>query len=99
MKTQVTIKQLEAIVANINRLTNSPAEQYTKQADGSYTPNANCYHLSGAYGGYALHRMSSTPGCTGVSDIFGGHMPKRELANRMWAFLAGLEAKQSLPVA
>jgi hypothetical protein len=97
MKT-VTVGQLEAIVRNINRLTGSPAEQYTKQADGSFKPNANCYHLSGAYGGYALHRMSATPGCTGVSDIFGGHMPKRELAERMWAFIKGLEASTTLPV-
>ena len=97
MKT-ITLDQLEAIVANINRLTNSPSAAYTKHSDGSFTPNANCYHLSGAYGGYALHRMSDKPGCTGVSDIFGGHMPKRELAERMWAFIKGIEAR-TLPVA
>ena len=65
MKT-VTVAQLEAIVANINRLTNSPATTYTRHSSGSHTPNAGNYHLSGAYGGYALHRMSDTPGCTAL---------------------------------
>jgi hypothetical protein len=92
----VTVKQLEAIVSNINRLTYSPPQPYSVNADGKYTPCAGSYHLSGAYGGYALHRMSLGVGCTGVSDIFGGHMPKRELAERMWAFIKGLETQAAI---
>lgn len=86
---RITEKQLQAVVDRINRLTNSPMTPYL---DGK--PQANCYHLSHAYGGVALHRMSDREGCTGVSDMFGYHMPKRDLFNRMQAFIAGLEASK-----
>ena len=62
--------------------------------DGQYRSNVGNYHLSGAYGGYALHRMDNESG--GVRDVFGcGHQPKRELANRMHAFISGLEASKA----
>ena len=89
---RVTKKLLKAIVDNINELTDSPKEPYTKTING-YKPNPGNFHLSGAYGGWALHRMDKNGG-SGVDDIFSGHYPKRELAEKMWAFIKGLEFKK-----
>lgn len=86
---RVSIKTLEAIVARINRMTGSPMEPYTRGPRG-LVANVGNYHLSGAYGGYALHRMSNDGG--GVSDVLrSGHVPKRELRDLMFAFIEGLE--------
>jgi len=57
----------------------------------------NIYSISYAYGGAALHRNCDVNGdgeSHGVSDVFGYHMPKRELYDRMQAFLRGIEATQ-----
>jgi hypothetical protein len=57
------------------------------------TPNV--YVISYAYGGASLHRNCDVNGdgeSHGVSDVFGcGHVPKRELYDRMQAFLRGVE--------
>ena len=92
MKNQITIKNLESVVLRINKLTGSPESSYTKNANGKFTANIGNYHLDGAYGGYALHRMQSIGG--GVQDIFHGHFTKRELSEKMFAFIAGIEATQ-----
>ena len=89
---RITQTQLEAIVERINRATNSPFESWTKDASGKFTANIGNYHLDYAYGGVSLERMVNSGG--GVQDVFRcGHVTKRELANRMWAFCEGLEAK------
>lgn len=86
---RITTKDLEAVCRRINHLMETPEEPY-KMVDGKMQPQANCYHLDGAYGGYALHQMSSTVGCTGVHDVFGGHYPKAELYSKMQAFIEGI---------
>jgi hypothetical protein len=93
--TRITEKDLQAVCNRINRTLNMPLQPYELQlADGDkpskYVAQIGCYHLSHAYGGVALHRMYNDGG--GVSDVFGGHMPKRELYGKMHAFLAGLDA-------
>jgi len=89
---RITQKDLEAVVLRINTLTGMPVQPYGDNVDGRCNPQAGSYHLSYAYGGVSLHRMSLTIGCTGVSDIFGYHMPKRELYDRMQSFISGLYA-------
>lgn len=94
MSNRVTEKQLQAIVDRINRTLGTPMTPYAPYDKelGRAMPNANNYHLSHAYGGVSLHKMSSREGCTGVSDVFScGHVPKRELADRMYSFLTGLD--------
>jgi hypothetical protein len=89
----ITEKQLQAVCERINRATGQPLEPYTKTQTGFKT-NIGNYHLDHAYGGVSLHRMTSEGG--GVTDVFScGHVPKRDLANRMWAFLNGLEAAKT----
>jgi hypothetical protein len=69
-------------------MTKSPAEPY-RTVDGKAVANKGNYHISGAYGGYCLHRMVNESG--GVSDVFScGHVPARELAALMSAYTAGL---------
>jgi len=92
MTNRVTQAHLESIVARINRMTGSPDTPWVKRSDRpGMDAHIGNYHLSYAYGGVCLHRMSNTSG--GVSDVFScGHIPKRELADRMHAFLDGIEA-------
>lgn len=84
---RITMKDLESTVYRINHLTGMPCQPYI---DGK--PQAGCFHLSGAYGGWQLHRMSMTPGCTGVSTpLYTGYCSKRELYDAMHSFISGLE--------
>ena len=94
MSNRITKSNLQAAVALLNRVTNSPAEAYVKVGD-KYTAQIGNYHLSCAYGGYSLHRMVNESG--GVSDVLStGHMPARELYNLIHAFRRGFElAKQA----
>ena len=90
-----TIKQLESLVKHLNETLGSPIDSYTLQPDGKYKANIGNYHLSGAYGGYALHRIASLGG--GVDDIFScGHIPKRELYDRIHAYIDGINLSKSL---
>jgi hypothetical protein len=85
---RMTVKCLEAKVAIINDMTDSPPEPYAK-VDGKYAAQVGCYHLNGAYGGYELQRIMSDGG--GVTcPLHTGHVPKRELAAALDAFIAGL---------
>ena len=91
---RITESDLEGLVRDINKLTNSPQEPYSWGENKQLHPNGNCYHLSATYGGVSLHRMCND-GATAIRDVFScGHVPKRDLYNRMRSFLVGLEAKQ-----
>lgn len=88
MSTRITRSFLEAKAATINSMRGAPAEPY-RTVDGKAVANKGNYHISGAYGGYCLHRMCSESG--GVSDVFScGHIPARQLAGLMSAYTAGL---------
>jgi hypothetical protein len=79
---RISYKHLDALVEKINKKKGFNSPKYSEP--GSYT-------LSGAYGGVALHQYCNEAG--GVNDVFSsGHIPKRDLYNRMRAFLQGLES-------
>lgn len=89
---RITEKDLQRLCDRINEATGSPMKPWDR-AEGEDRMRAQIgnYHLSHAYGGVCLHRMHNEGG--GVSTpLSGGHEPKRDLYNRMTAFLAGLEA-------
>lgn len=91
---RITEKHLQAKVDRLNRITGSPAEPYAK-VDGKYIAQIGCYHLSHAYGGVCLHRMYNEGG--GVSSpLSTGHIPKRELAGLLDAFISGINAQQEV---
>lgn len=103
MTDRVTKQDLENLVRRINRMTGNAETPYSEvlptddayQGDGKrYRANVGNYHLSGAYGGYALHRMETTGG--GISDALrSGHVSKRELRDAMFAWIAGFEAREA----
>jgi hypothetical protein len=83
MIARVTAAQLEAAVNRLNRITGSPQQPY---ANG--LPREGNYHLSGSYGGWALHRMTKDGGTFDVLNT--GHINKRDLINRMYAYTNGI---------
>lgn len=86
MADRITDKNLQAMCDRINRLMGTPMKPYI---DGK--AQIGNYHLSHAYGGVTLHRMHNESG--GVSGPFmTGCVPKRELYNQMYAFIAGINA-------
>ena len=89
---RITSKFLQAQISRLNRMTGKTDEIYHYDAAGRVAGgNAGTYCLSGAYGGWALHRMSAGGG-TGVCDVFNnGHMPARELSDRISAYMRGIE--------
>ena len=88
---RITVLHLDGIIARINRAAGTPTEPYALGADGRHHAQIGGYHLSRAYGGCCLHQIVNEGG--GVRDVFGcGHVPARDLANRMHAYLAGFDA-------
>lgn len=86
---RITLKNLQAVVDRLNRITGSPAKPWT-HADGKNVAQIGCYHLSRAYGGVSLHRMVTDGG--GVSDVlYCGHVPMRDLYNRISAYIYGIQ--------
>ena len=85
---RITTKFLEAQIDRINKITNNPATPWTRENNRSRS-NIGNYHLGSAYGGVCLHQMCNESG--GVRDVFGcGHITKRELSERMYAYICGL---------
>ena len=86
MSNAATAAYLEALAARLNRATDSP--------ENSHSGNVSLvghYHISSAYDGVSLLRCTNPAG--GALDVFScGHVPKRSLADRMLAFLAGVAA-------
>jgi len=89
---RITIKTLRAVCDRLNRVTGSPMEYAQPHQPGvPFCSNIGNYHISQAYGGYCLHRVHNTGG--GVSTpLSGGHIPARDLYERMHAYLCGFEA-------
>ena len=88
MSTRITRAHLDAKADTLNRIRNSSVES-SRMVDGKYVANVGNYHISCAYGGYCLHRMVNEGG--GTRDVFScGHVPARELAGLMSAYMAGL---------
>ena len=88
---RINEKDLNNVIDRINKATGNALTPYTKEGE-KYITNIGNYHLDCAYGGYSLEQMENENG--GVNDVFRcGHVPKRDLYNRMQAFLVGLENK------
>ena len=87
---RITVTQLEAAAALLNQITGNPATPYRKEGD-RHAPNVGNYHLSRAYGGFALHQMANDGG--GIRDVLNsGHVPARQLFDMMSAYRYGIES-------
>jgi len=95
MPDQITQRDIEAVCTRINHAVNGEALEPWERTNGKLRQVPNVYTISYAYGGASLHRNCDVNGdgeSHGVSDVFGcGHVPKRELYDRMQAFLRGVE--------
>ena len=79
---KITIKMLEKQVNNLNKSVGHKNASYSEI--GSYV-------LDYAYGGISLHKYVNANGA--ISDVLGcGHITKRDLFNRIYAFIAGINA-------
>lgn len=86
----ITKKTIQAQIDRLNIETNNPSTPYVRDGE-KFTAQLGNYHLSGAYGGYSLHRMETDGG--GISDVFGcGHITKRDLSARISAMMRGIHA-------
>jgi len=91
---RITESMLEARCIRINETLNRPRHPYPVGRKGALKANIGNFHISHAYGGVCLHEMVTDGG--GVRDVFEcGHVPKRDLFNRMSAMLRGIEVTQS----
>jgi hypothetical protein len=85
---RITRKELDGSINYLNRITGNAAEPYRKEGD-KWVANIGNFHVSGAYGGFALHQMGNEDG--GIRDIFQqGHMPMRELYSLVYAYAKGI---------
>lgn len=90
---RITEKQLNNAVLVLNQLTKSPIATYVKDKKGKYKSQIGNFHLSYAYGGVSLHRICNDGG--GIDDVFRcGHVPKRELWNRIQSMIVGLTTEK-----
>lgn len=89
---RITRRDLDDTVRLLNELTGNPASPYRLE-DGRWIPNPGAYLLSSAYGGWALHQMA--PGGGERDVLSSGHIPARELYERMHAYRYGLEAARA----
>jgi len=92
-KMRITERMLQARVDWLNGLTGNPLKPWAKNDDGKMKANIGNYHISNAYGGVSLHQMCTDGG--GVRDVFScGHIPKRELFERVCAFMEGIRCER-----
>ena len=90
---RITDKMLDKLAERLNKVTGSPETPYTRLDDGQLRANVGNFHISHAYGGVCLHRMSNESGGV-ATPIATGHVPKRELWDRVHAYLDGIEFAQ-----
>ena len=88
--TRMTMKYLEARVEYLNKLTDNPLTPWSQNKAGKFRANIGNYHLDGAYGGWQLVQHMNEGGGVTV-PLSTGHVSKRELAEKLDAFISGLE--------
>jgi hypothetical protein len=82
-------------VSNLNRLFELDDEIYTYDEHDRITGGSKgVYFISGAYGGYALHKMHES---TGEYDVFRmGHIPARQLSELIDAYMRGIREAMNI---
>lgn len=99
MMQRIRERDLEAVCQRINRTVNGRESEPYERDENGFRQVPDVFVISYAYGGASLHRNCSVDASGeshGVSDVFGcGHVSKRELYERMHAFLRGVEVVES----
>ena len=86
---RITNKHLEAVCERLNKVLDRPLAPWSR-VDGQNVANIGNFHISHAYGGVCLHEMCNEHGGVRTPLVY-GHVPKRELYNRMHAMLDGID--------
>jgi len=87
---RITIKHLNRQCEILNEITGSPIAPWLRNGDGTLKAQIGNYHISQCYGGVCLHRMFNEGG--GVTcPLDNYHGPKRELFEKMRAYISGIE--------
>ena len=90
MAQRITQANLERLCSHVNKLLDRPATHWECDDDGRWRGQIGNFYIDGAYGGVALHEVVTESG--GVRDVLStGHVPKRELYEKMHAWLSGIE--------
>lgn len=90
---RITNAMLDQLIDHLNKITGNNLKPW-ERVDGRNKANIGNYHLSGAYGGVSLHKMVNESG--GIRDVFScGHVPKRDLYNRINSYIAGIECEEA----
>ena len=92
---RITMRDLEGAVSLLNKLTDQPATPWSKDGNGKMEANIGNYHLSGAYGGWQVHRMVGEGGGV-TTPLQTGYVSKREVYNAIHAFIRGFETASSV---
>ena len=88
---RITQRYLDSLCERINDAQKTPTAPY-KRIDGKLTGQVGNYLISSAYGGVCLHQIANESG--GARDVFScGHITKRDLYNRMRAYLVACESR------
>lgn len=91
---RITRGMLDEACERINKALKCPLT-YSSEVNGIWQTNVGHYHIDGAYGGFALYQTDNEMGS--VSATFNcGHIPARDLYNRMIAFLDGIRAAREV---
>lgn len=95
MAQRITDTDLRILCERLNKLTGSPEQPYAYEdrPGGDLVAQVGNFHISYAYGGARLHRMSNTSGGV-TTPLNTGHVSKRELWEKIHAFMLGIEFEQ-----
>ena len=88
MSNRITIKHLRALCDRLNEVTDSPMTPWRTNVEGRQVASIGNFHISQAYGGYCVHRMHNEGGGV-TTPVSYGHIPARELFDRMHSFIDG----------
>lgn len=95
MNQRITEAMLQKKIDELNKVTGSPMVPYVwNEAEGRNVAQVGNWHVSGAYGGWQLHRMTNTSGGVTTSPLNTGYVSRRELFEKVCAFLSGLTFKE-----
>lgn len=84
---RTTIKQLEALIAELNKQLDRPEKPYIKE-NGKLTAQIGNFHLYQAYGAYGLHEMANEGGGIRQTVDLG---TKKELYTALHKIIQGVE--------
>lgn len=94
MSDRISMKQLDQLCTILNRWNGSDGPLWTREGNENHA-TIGAYYIDGAYGGVALYQMVTDGG--GVTDVLScGHTTKRDLYNRIRAFMIGIDAQVAL---